>query len=129
MRRNEHSSPNAPMSFLSPSFSAVSPPHLEVPPPLSHDNALLAPGLGLRTPTCKSSRQGLGRPCLPSPTSSQQRCGTRSIASQQRDAELHRPDSRLSALPCGKPPRTQIRRSEVEIVQRRATKGACRCKA
>ena len=44
MHHNEHSSPNAPNSSLSLSCPEVSPQHLEVPLPFSHDNIPLGSG-------------------------------------------------------------------------------------
>src|SRR6266850_4935208 len=127
MHRNEHSSPNVPNSSLSLSFSAVSPPHLEAPPPFSHSNEPLSSGL--RTTVCKSSLLGPAHPRLPSPTLSQRRCGIRSTASLPRDATLHPMGSRWSSPPCGTLPRTQTQHGGVEIVQCPATTIACRCKA
>ena len=63
MHHNERSSPNAPKSSLSPSFSVSSPQRLEVPLPFSHDDIPLASRL--RTPTCKSSPRGPAHPYQP----------------------------------------------------------------
>ena len=126
MHHNARSSPNAPMSSRFPSFFAVSPQRLEEPSPLSHNNVPLVSAL--RIMTSKTSPRGPAHLCQPWPTLSPPHCGTRSIASQPRDATLHPMGSCRSTRLCGKLPRMRIQHSEVAIVQYRAMTIVCRCK-
>ena len=126
MRHNEHSSPNAPNSSLSLSFSVISPQqcqHLEVPLLFSHDKVALASYQ--RTPTCKSSQRGRAHPYQLWPTLSQRHFEIHSIASLRQRAALHPKGSRQSVQPHGKRSRMQIRHLEVEIVRCRARTDAC----